>query len=250
MFLLKKLVTALILPPTGPLLLCILGLLLLRRMPRTGRTLVWLGVLSVFALALPPVAAALIWLAQDSPALDYDVAKQAQAIVILGGGIRRGAEEFGGDTVSDTTLERVRYGAWVAQRTKLPVLVTGGVVYKGVPEGVAMRDALEREFAVPVRWVESASRDTHENAVLSAELLHAAGIHKVVLVGHSVSMRRAAYEFRQAGIDVVPAPTYLPRFILDTPVQLLPSADALRESRLAIHELIGNVAYRMRVYTR
>ncbi len=34
-----------------------------------------------------------------------------------------------------------------------------------------MRSALEREFGVPVRWVEPQSRNTHENAARSAEIL-------------------------------------------------------------------------------
>ena len=54
-------------------------------------------------------------------------AADAEAIVILGGGTRRNAPEYGGDTLGRLTLERVRYGAQVAKLTALPVLVTGGV---------------------------------------------------------------------------------------------------------------------------
>ena len=39
-----------------------------------------------------------------------------------------------------------------------------------------MREALERDFGVKVRWVENASRDTAENARLSAPILKAAGV--------------------------------------------------------------------------
>src|SRR5258707_4562639 len=47
------------------------------------------------------------------------------AIVILGAGRRVYAPEFGGETVDEFGLERVRYGAALARLTELPVLVSG-----------------------------------------------------------------------------------------------------------------------------
>ena len=121
----KTLVKLLVLPPAGPLILALAGLLILRRWPRAGRTLALLGVGSLFLLCMPIVA----WMLTrtfDRPPLDYAQAHHAQAIVILGGGTRRRAPEYGGDTLGRLTLERVRYGAEVARRTGLPMLVTGG----------------------------------------------------------------------------------------------------------------------------
>ena len=46
--------------------------------------------------------------------------------MILGGGLRRSAPEYGGDTLGRLTLERLRYGAMLAKRTGLPVMVSGG----------------------------------------------------------------------------------------------------------------------------
>ena len=75
------------------------------------------------------VADGLLRLVDDSPPpVTLAQARSAQAIVILGGGVRRNAPEYGGDTVGRLTLDRVRYGAFVARATGLPVLVTGGVV--------------------------------------------------------------------------------------------------------------------------
>ena len=143
-----------ILPPTGPLLLAVVGLLMLARAPRAGRIVAWTGVLALLALSTPIVAFALLTFVDRSPPLDLARARDAQAIVILGGGIRPHAAEYGGrDTLGHLTLERVRYGAQVARLTGLPVLVTGGSVLEGEPEATVMRAALEHEFAVPVRWV-------------------------------------------------------------------------------------------------
>src|SRR4030095_2797202 len=103
-----------------------------------------------------------------SPMLDLDRARSAQAIVILGGGTRRDAPEYGGDTLGELTLERVRYGARVARLTGLPVLVTGGSVLGGETEAKLMRQSLEAEFSGGVRWAEDRSRNNHDNDIRAA----------------------------------------------------------------------------------
>ena len=140
----------------------------MRRAPRTGRALAAAGVLGLLVLAMPIVAELLIRFVDTSAPLDLEQARTAQAVVILGGGVRRDALEYGGDTLATLTLERVRYGARVARLTGLPVLVSGGSVLGGEPEAKLMAASLEHEFGVPVRWIEARSRTTHENAVLSA----------------------------------------------------------------------------------
>jgi uncharacterized SAM-binding protein YcdF (DUF218 family) len=248
LFVAKKLCTFLVLPPTGCVLLVAGGLLALRRMPRLALGFAWAVVISLFVLSLPIVSNGLMTLIGNFGVLNLSMARNAQAIVVLGGGVRINAPEYAGDTLSSYTLERVRYGAWVARRTGLPVLVSGGVVFEGTPEAQLMRAALEEEFGVPVRWVESASRDTHENAVFSAKLLRQGGVHHAILVTHGIDMRRARYEFETAGISVMPAPTVIPRARFDHLVDLIPSAAALYRSSLALHEFLGNVAYRLHLY--
>lgn len=239
-FFIRKVLAALVLPPTGPLLLALLGLLLLARWPRLGRALVWIGVLTLAALSIPLVSYVLLRTLDEHPPLDFAQAKNAQAIVILGGGIRRGAPEYGGDTLGRLSLERVRYGAQVARKTGLPVLVSGGVVYGGTPEAILMKGTLENEFGVAVKWTEVRSRNTHENALESAALLSAAGVKRAILVAHSFDMRRAIAEFAQAGLPVIPAPTGIPSASLDSPLELLPSVGSLQASYYALYELLAN----------
>jgi uncharacterized SAM-binding protein YcdF (DUF218 family) len=243
LFWLKKALTVLVLPPVGPLLLVLFGAALLRRAPRAGRAAVWGGALLLLVLSLPVVSVSLQCLLHDSPALDLSRPTGAQAIVILGGGIRRDAQEYGGDTVSLLSLERVRYGALVARKTGLPILVTGGVVLEGEAEGVVMRRVLEQEFGVPVRWVESRSRNTHENAFFSAPILAQAGVRRILLVGHAVDMRRARAEFVGAGLEVAPAPTDIPNPDF-TWRDLIPGMAALQDSHWALYELLANAVRR------
>jgi uncharacterized SAM-binding protein YcdF (DUF218 family) len=103
-----------------------------------------------------------------------------------------------------------------------------------------MRAALEREFNIPVRWVEEKSRNTHENARFAAAILKRDGVKRVVLVIHGFDIRRARAEFTDAGLEVVPAPTVVPRFEITSPLDFLPSMAALQGSYYALYELLAN----------
>ena len=104
-----------------------------------------------------------------------------------------------------------------------------------------MREVFERDYGVSVRWVEAQSRDTHENALLSAQLLREQNVARVLLVTDGVHMRRAQREFSAAGAHVIAAPTVLPSLVVDNPIQLLPSVHALYKSHDALHEFAGNL---------
>jgi uncharacterized SAM-binding protein YcdF (DUF218 family) len=235
----KTLAKAILLPPTAPLIVAVVGLLLLRRRQRLGRALAVLGVGSLLLLCMPAIAQLLTRLVDDTPALELGDARAAQGIVILGGGIRRDAPEYGGDTLGRLTLERVRYGAFVARATRLPVLVSGGRQERDdATEAGLMKAALQSEYGIPVRWSEERSRNTHENARFSAALLRAEGVTRVVLVAHGFDMPRATAEFAAAGIATIPAPTGIPR--RGSPLELhdfLPSAAALQASYFALYEI-------------
>jgi uncharacterized SAM-binding protein YcdF (DUF218 family) len=249
MFLFKKIVSGLLLPPLGPLLLIALGLLLMRRRRRLGLATAWCGVILGTLLVLPASVGALIAPLERTAVLDPAAAAQAQAIVILGGGKRRNAPEYGSDTVNRLTLERLRYGARLARQTGLPLLVTGGSVEgDGSAEAHLMRESLERDFNVTVRWVEADSRDTRENARFSSRILQEAGIRRVVLVSHAVHLPRAQAEFAAAGIDTLPAPTAFfsgPPDDTFRPLSHLPSGGSAFAGWIAAHEWIGDLARRV-----
>jgi uncharacterized SAM-binding protein YcdF (DUF218 family) len=179
--------------------------------------------------------------------LDLRKPPDAQAIVIVGGGLRHNAPEFGGTTLGQLTLERVRYGARVARATRLPVLVSGGAVYTGATEASVMKRALEEEFGVAVRWTEERSRDTRSNARETAAILAPLGVTRVILVAHGFDMPRAGAEFGSAGLQVVPAPTVIARerFTFQRAVELLPSMSALHASYYALYELLAGLVRRI-----
>ena len=240
----KQLVKWLVLPPGGPLLLGLAGIAMTPRCPRAGKALMIVCVATLLLLSMPAVGGFLIRCLDRTPALDPSQVGKAQAIVILSGGTRRNAPEYGGPTLGTIALERIRYGARLARETGLPVLVSGGRVRQAPPEALLMRDVLTREFGVPVRWVETRSQNTHQNAINSAAILKASGVQQVILVGHSFDFPRTRIEFEAAGIDAIPAPIDIPPTLPTVFGDFLPSASGLQLSHYALYEILANALYR------
>lgn len=240
-FVLKALVRSLLLPPASPLILAVLGALLLRHRRWMGGALLALGLGSLWLFATPVVADALERLVAHYPALDLDRPTQAQAIVILGGGgLREYAPEYRASAPEYVLLERLSYGAFVARRTGLPILVTGAP-----REAPAMQTSLARDFQVPPRWVEDRSRDTFENARYTAQMLKPLGVRRIILITSSTHLWRAAHEFEDAGFDVVPAPqgVWAPRDL--QALRFIPGAAGLERSSAAVYEMIGEPMRRL-----
>jgi len=251
LFLAKKLAGAFLLPPLLPLWITALGLLLLKRRPRTGRALAWLGVVTGLVLCLPLTVGGMVMGLERDPALTPQAARGAQAIVILGAGKQRYAPEYGGPTVNQLGLARVRYGALLAREYQLPILVSGGAPNGNEPEADLMAQVLEREYKLHPRWTENRSRDTGENAVYSAAMLREAGIRRILLVTHATHMPRARGEFEHQGLEVVAAPTAFLAAHEDVPpgdedvIAGLPSANMAYAGWIAMHEWLGLIALRL-----
>ena len=244
-WLITNLIAGLLLPPVSLLILGLIGLAILKRQRAIGRGLIAISLITIWLLSTPWIAGFLL----DSlkPAPTALTGKEADAIVILGGGSIKDSIEYGGDTLGRFTLERVRYGAWLAKRLDKPILVTGGAPIGGRPEAEIMRDSLILEFGVKrVRWVESTSINTRENARYSAHLLKPDGIERIYLVTNAWHLARAIPEFEMLGFKVIPAGTgySLPQPLV--PLDFLPDGKALQNSWLALHEWLGLLWYRIR----
>ena len=251
MLLIIKEIKYLLLPPAVNLLLLLSGLLLLRRAPKTARACLALGVLSLYLLSIPPVSRPLLSGLEDIPPLPATLTHRGeQAIVILGGGRYAEAPEYGGDTVGSGTLARLRYGAFIAGQSGLPVLVSGGRLRReeALSEAELMQQVLAQSFNTKTTWKDTRSRNTAENALYSAKILRRAQIRHVYLITHARHMRRAVLMFEQMGIEVTPAPTaYLhPTMRATLAGQFIPKSATLSASSSALHEYLGLLRYRLR----
>ncbi len=242
-----------ILPPGG--ILVILGLAFLLVRGTLGRLLLFTGWSLLLIMSLPALSTPLIALLEQAPAVTPGRVDDtgAQAIVVLGAGAYSDAPEYGVDTVDGLSLQRIRYAAWLHRRTGLPIYVTGGG--ETDPPAPLMAAVLETELGVPVARVEDQSRTTWENASLTAPLLRADGIDHVLLVTHAWHIPRATQAFQREGIQSTPAPTYFVHREPDGnggpggrgfPRGWLPQASAFHYSAFAVHELLGQLYYRLR----
>jgi uncharacterized SAM-binding protein YcdF (DUF218 family) len=225
-----------------------------------GRLVVRLAVLavalyfaSIFILSTPIVSLALTDSLEVFPALtpaqiEALAHRDKTAIVILSAGRRIYAPEFGGDTVDALALERIRYGAELAKKTGLPVLVSGGLATARDPSlAQIMAEAMERDYGIAVKWQESHSINTAQNAMFSSAILKEAGITNVILVTHAWHMKRARASFLANGMAVTPAPTAFAGHIRGFSLGFLyPNTAALRMSGFAMHEIVGREWYRVK----
>jgi uncharacterized SAM-binding protein YcdF (DUF218 family) len=246
-WLITNVVAALFMPPGILLVLLLIAAYLTWRRPPLARGLVLFTFVALYALSTSFVADYLVRLIEPEPR-DPLADRTGQAIVVLGGGIYSHAPEYGGDTINAAALARARYTALLHRALKKPILASAGA-----PEGNAaseaqlMKEVLQREFHVPVAWIEEASRNTLESGRASYRILDAAGIRRVYLVTHAWHMQRSRLAFEAAGFEVIPAPTsYATRF-RTTGIHFVPRAQALLESSHFFHEAIGLGWYHLRI---
>ena len=131
-------------------------------------------------------------------------------------------------------LERLSYGAYLARRTGLPVVLSGTE-----REVIAMRATLARDYGIAVRWVDDRSRDTFQNAAFSARLLQAQHLTRILLVTSASHEYRAVQEFTAAGFEVVPAPAGSWAPPQRGPLYYVPSAQGMARASEALYELLG-----------
>ncbi len=232
-------------PPAVFIALCLVGAALGFWRPRIGMTLALVASICLYLAATPVVASAILARLEAGIPAHPDLAA-AQAIVVLGGNIRRGGDDQP-DTLGPLTLERVVYAAEAYRRLQLPVLVSGGLL-RGTraSEAALMKAALADDFAVPVAWSEERSRTTFENALYARALLQPAGIDTVVLVTQAWHMPRALWSFERVGFRALPFP--VPRDFRQSRgiADYLPRIGALNASFRALHEWLGLAYYRLR----
>lgn len=253
----KPLLSALVQPPASLLLLILLGLWLVRHRPRLGGGLI---VLSTVGLWLMCCVATAHWL-QDAvlrppPALTTAQVRALMrgpdqtptAIVVLGAGRHRLAAEYGISNLTQHAMVRLRYGVWLARHTGQPLAYAGGVGWAQTGERSEAETAaqiVQDDYGTSLRWVESRSRDTRENADLMVPMLESAGVRRIVLVTHASHMPRALRAFRDAAgkrMVIVPAPVAAVTREDQPALDWLPSQQGYLLVHSALHEVFGLIA--------
>lgn len=252
----KPLLSVLVQPPGSLLLLILLGLWLMRRRPGLGGTLIALCTGGLWLMSCVGTAH---WL-QDSvlrppPALSTAQIRALMrvpnqpptAIVVLGAGRHRLAAEYGTSNLTQQAMVRLRYGVWLARQTGQPLGYAGGIGWAQIGERSEAETAaqiVQEDYGTSLRWTESRSRDTRENADLMVPILDAAGIKRIVLVTHASHMPRAMRAFRDAAgkrLVVLPAPVAAVTRDEQPLLDWMPSQQGFTLVHNALHEVLGLV---------
>lgn len=195
---------------------------------------------------------------KQKPAISINISKDnsasPEAIVILGGGRRKGAleapQEYQQQDLSPNSMERLRHGARLARQTKLPILVTGGAPDKAskqeLSEAHVMKLILDQELGLEPQWLEDQSNSTQENAKFSARILKTEGLKTIYLVTHFWHMPRAKAVFEKEGLIVVPAPMGFYQKTAFTPLDFYPSSEGFQRTRWIWHEILGSLWYKVK----
>lgn len=225
------------------------GLLWLRRGSLARRAA---GVLAAIGLILltPLGANALVGLVESRAPADADCAAPTpNAIVVLGGGLDhrpRDTDDVG--ALSAPSLRRLLAGvALYREHPDTHLYLTGASLFD-TPESV-LYENLARRLGVPAEAItlERSATTTWENAH-SLKALPQPPPDRIWLVTSALHAARAQLAFRAAGFEpciVISDRDYLPPGDL---AYFLPRTSALRKADAAIHEIVGDLAYRWQAW--
>lgn len=252
MFFLGKVLGLITQPLMWVVALLLLGLLTLQRKPRLGRGLVTaaLTVLLVMGwLPLPDLGLRVLEDHYTEIAPDADLSGYA-GVVLLGGAMGSGhvAQAHSQPVVNDAAERMSATAALLLRYPQLPVIFTGG---EGALLGTGPSEADRAKVffnslgiaADRVRY-ESASRNTYENAILTAQMPGAIKSEKWLLITSAWHMPRSMAVFEKAGWNVTAYPVDY-RTGSSTPWTEYDLLGGAEHWQILLHEIVGILAYRI-----
>ncbi len=241
-------------------LMILVGLITLWKWPRIAAIALLLASL---AILLPSNNAIANQLAHSLEARYVPTTElpKADAIVVLGGGIRPQVAPRPWIDVTEAG-DRTLYGAQLYRQGKAPLVILSGgrIEWKGGGSASESEDMakLVQALGVPTEAIvqDPTSLNTRENAVNVKKILQQRGIGKVLLVTSAMHMPRSMAIFQKLGIDAIAAPTdfLISNQEIREPQQttqaailnLLPDSDNLDRFTRALKEYLGFAIYRLR----
>ena len=222
------------------------------RRARFGRGLALAAILILLAAAILPLGRALIAPLEDRfPMPPSDLAAPA-GIIVLGGAIDDVTSAARGQTIFDEGGERITEAVILAKRfPEARIVYTGGTA-SFVPGAKSTEALRARELMVQMGvprgriTIEDKSRNTEENAWLTAAIVHPQPSQRWIVVTSAFHMPRAMGVFEKAGFHPIAYPVSfytLGRWPGDLRLNYWPGRN-LRIFELALHEWIGLAAYR------
>ena len=251
MFVLSKLFWLLVDPGNVVLFVLILSMILLYTpWRRAGRRILTATTLILIVLAVLPVGKFMLEPLENRFPTDPPLPERVDGIVVLGGALNPFITASRGQPALNGGAERMTEFMQLAQHYPRAKLVfsggSGSVLYPEMKESVVAKMFFERMgFGNGRVLYETESRNTHENALFTRELVKLPPGETWILVTSAAHMPRSVGCFRRAGWTVVPFPVdYETGGQSELEVQFN-ALSGLGTIHKALREWIGLVAYRL-----
>jgi len=210
----------------------------------------WLALGTMLLVGIVPIGHWLIIPLEDRFPRPASPPADVTGIIILGGAQSNAVTAARGILATNDYAERLIEGLSLARRfPNARVVFSGGspeLIGERPSEAIVNAALLELLPVTGDRVVmEERSRNTFENAVYTKQLINPAPDEVWLLVTTAFHMPRSIGVFRAVGWDVVPWPVDYQttgRFEFDLSIDI---AGGLNNLNIAMHEIIGLVAYRL-----
>lgn len=249
MFALKKILTAFLLPP-GIFIVILLfsGLWFLFKKNWKAGIINCLTGIFIWLFSISPVADAMLGGLES----DFKIPENphGDVIILLGGGVYDKVPDLSGvGAPTEEMIGRLVTAVRLQKRLNVPVIVSGGAVFKGRKAEAPIAKRFIVDLGVPANRViiEDKSRDTIENAKYTVEICKKFGYKKPLLVTSASHMRRAVMSFEKVNMDVIPFPSNFKTWKDKKYIwrDYLPYAYDLKMTYSAMHEYLGSLVYKI-----
>lgn len=249
-FVFSKIFETFLLPSNLIGLLGLIGIVLLLRGSRSGRTFLVLAALLFAIVGWSPLGTAALIVLEDrfpQPVIQGDVA----GIVVLGGEIDTHISFARGRVAVNDAAERLTTVAELSRRYPGARIILSGGISHLLFGGAETESALARDLLVQIGVpqgrieLEERSRNTCENASESKTAANPKPGEQWLLVTSANHMPRAVACFRAAQFPVIPCPVDYRTQPADLWQPSKSIADGLQAADIAAHEWIGLAVYRL-----
>lgn len=250
-FVLSKILPNFIYP--APLLFfALLGVLIFYHRRQARRALLCI-IIIFYGLSIPVTADSLMRWLEGPHRAPGNLRQTYDTVIVLTGMLHLRQSKPGRLEFSDA-VDRVLAGVSLVKQGKgATLLLSGGSGSRydqDISEAMLLRDfVIELGLQPQQILLDTTSRNTHENAVNSAEIIRNHHYQHVLLVTSAAHMRRSLAAFQKQGIfpDTYPVDVRAGDLEL-TPFSFVPSEGSLEGVMLVMREVIGLVAYRLQGY--
>lgn len=208
MFELKKILTQFLLPPGIFILLLIISVVwFVIKKNYKGALVNFIIASLMWGLSISPVSVFLLRGLESDLKIPAD--PKGDVIVLLGGGVYDDSPDMSGTGAPSEEMDaRLITAVRLQKKLNLPVIISGGTVFKGRKAEAPIVKRFLVDLGVPEGKViiEDKSRDTIENARHTKKICEKMKFKRPILVTSAFHMKRSIMSFEKAGLEVVPFP--------------------------------------------